>query len=230
MGFNYSPKIVTDGLVLYLDAANSKSYVSGSAVWNDLGRSTNNGTLVNGPTYSTANGGSIVFNGTTNYTDFGTSFNNITTQLTISCWGKINGTPIDGIFVTKGEFTGTQSSNFGFQIRSSNALRLYVSPSSSAYVTIDSSNNMWDNNINHYSVTFNSGAVIFYKNGNLFSSGNLGISSLPPTTGPLYVGWLKGYTAYYPGNIYTTQIYNRALTATEIQQNYNTQKSRFGLT
>jgi hypothetical protein len=63
MAFNYSPKIVTDGLVLYLDAANSKSYVSGSTTWSDLSRGGNNGTLTNGPTYSSAKGGIIILDG-----------------------------------------------------------------------------------------------------------------------------------------------------------------------
>jgi len=54
MAFSYSPKIVTDGLVLYLDAANPYSYVSGSTSWNDISRGGNNGTLVNGPTFSSA--------------------------------------------------------------------------------------------------------------------------------------------------------------------------------
>ena len=67
MSFSYSPKIITDGLVLYLDAANPYSYVSGSTVWNDISRGGNNGTLINGPTFSSANNGSIVFDGTNDY-------------------------------------------------------------------------------------------------------------------------------------------------------------------
>ena len=54
-------KIVTDGLVLCLDAANTKSYVSGSTTWNDISRSGFSGTLINGPTFNGNNGGSIVF-------------------------------------------------------------------------------------------------------------------------------------------------------------------------
>ena len=54
MAFRYSPKIVTDGLVLYLDAANPKSYVSGSTLWNDLTINSNNGVLTNGPTFSSS--------------------------------------------------------------------------------------------------------------------------------------------------------------------------------
>ena len=62
MGYNFSPKIVTDGLVLYLDAANPKSYVSGSTTWRDLSRGGNNGNLING-SFSNNNNGVIDFNG-----------------------------------------------------------------------------------------------------------------------------------------------------------------------
>jgi hypothetical protein len=63
MAFNYSPKIIQDGLVLYLDAANTKSYPTTGTTWTDLSRSGNNGTLINGPTFNSGNGGSIVFDG-----------------------------------------------------------------------------------------------------------------------------------------------------------------------
>ena len=63
MAVQYSfGKIVTDGLVLCLDAADRNSYVSGSSTWRDVAGS-NNGTLTNGPTFSSANGGSLVFDG-----------------------------------------------------------------------------------------------------------------------------------------------------------------------
>jgi hypothetical protein len=55
--------IITDGLVLLLDAANSKSYPGTGTTWTDLSRSGNNGTLINGPTFNSGNGGSIVFDG-----------------------------------------------------------------------------------------------------------------------------------------------------------------------
>jgi hypothetical protein len=86
MAFNYSPKTVTDGLVLYMDAANSKSYVSGSTTWNDISRSGNNGTLVNGPTFNSSNGGSIVFDGTDDYVSFGVINLISGTNTTIEVW------------------------------------------------------------------------------------------------------------------------------------------------
>jgi len=62
MGIFYNPKIVTDDLVLCLDAANKRSYPGTGTTWTDLAGS-NDGTLINGPTFDTTNGGSIVFDG-----------------------------------------------------------------------------------------------------------------------------------------------------------------------
>jgi hypothetical protein len=67
MAFNYSPRIVTDGLVLYLDAANPRSYPGSGTTWSDLSRGGNNGVLTNGPTFNSANNGSIVFDGTNDF-------------------------------------------------------------------------------------------------------------------------------------------------------------------
>ena len=65
--FKNSPPIVTDGLVLYLDAANTKSYPTTGTTWNDLLGAISGGTLINGPTFNSANGGSIVFDGVDDY-------------------------------------------------------------------------------------------------------------------------------------------------------------------
>jgi hypothetical protein len=93
MAFSYSPKIVTDGLVLYLDAANPYSYVSGSLNWNDLSRSQLSGSLVNGPTYSSANNGSIVFDGTNDYVNCGSNAGSVSgSQFTISSFFYWDGT------------------------------------------------------------------------------------------------------------------------------------------
>ena len=65
MAVNYcTQQIVKDGLVLALDAGNTKSYPGSGTSWSDLSGQGNTGTLTNGPTYSSADGGSIVFDGT----------------------------------------------------------------------------------------------------------------------------------------------------------------------
>jgi len=68
MSFSFSPSIIKDGLVLYLDATNTRSYVSGSTIWTDISRVGNNGLLINGPTFSRDGGGSVVFDGNDDYT------------------------------------------------------------------------------------------------------------------------------------------------------------------
>jgi hypothetical protein len=86
MSFHYSPKIVTDWLVLCLDAANPKSIVSGSTTWIDMSRNSGIGTLVNGPTLNSINGGSIVFNGV-NYANTGYTppISNFTINVVYQC-------------------------------------------------------------------------------------------------------------------------------------------------
>ena len=86
MAFNYSPKISTDGLVLCLDAANTKSYSGSGTVWSDLSRGGNNGTLTNGPTFNSGNGGSIVFDGVNDYVDCGVSNISLPINITLISW------------------------------------------------------------------------------------------------------------------------------------------------
>ena len=86
MAFSYSPKIITDGLVLYLDAANPYSYVSGSTAWNDISRGGNNGTLINGPTFSIESLGSIVFDGTNDYVAATNLTGSTTNSFTLETW------------------------------------------------------------------------------------------------------------------------------------------------
>jgi hypothetical protein len=85
MSLQHSPRIVTDGLVLCLDAANRQSYPGSGTVWTDLAGS-NNGTLTNGPTFSSANGGSLVFDGSNDYINLQNPSALNLTELTVSAW------------------------------------------------------------------------------------------------------------------------------------------------
>ena len=69
MGLTHSPRIVTDGLVLCLDAANAQSYPGTGTTWTDRSTSGNNETLTNGPTFDSANRGAIVFDGSNDRVD-----------------------------------------------------------------------------------------------------------------------------------------------------------------
>ena len=90
MAFNRGPKIVTNGLVLALDAASKNSYPGTGTVWTDLSGNNNNGTLVNGPTFNSSNGSSIEFNATSQYVNLGTIFNYTSQPFTFSYWANFN--------------------------------------------------------------------------------------------------------------------------------------------
>jgi hypothetical protein len=87
MGTQYAfGQIVTDGLVLCLNASDRNSYVSGSTTWNDVSGRGNNGTLTNGPTFNSANGGSIVFDGTNDFVNCGNNTSLNLNKHTICFW------------------------------------------------------------------------------------------------------------------------------------------------
>ena len=238
MAFNYSPKIVTDGLVLYMDAANSKSYVSGSTTWNDISRSGNNGTLINGPTFNSSNGGSIVFDGTNDTTNLGNILNIGLNSWTISCWFKINSytSGVQGI-VGKTSARGYVG-RYAILIESGLLYVLFhpTSPFLISTSVTPYNDGKWHNVVLSINRT---GFMYMHVDGSsvgtpLDVSSTSGVN-LNASTDNLYVGSYASDTGLSPifffnGNIAQTSIYNRALSQTEILQNYNSTKTRFGLT
>jgi len=234
MSFNFSPKIVTDGLILYLDAANTKSYVSGSTIWTDLA-GTNNGTLVNGPTFTSANGGSIVFDGIDDRVSRTTNINT-GQNFTVNAWiyptllgitrravaaSSYNYTSLNGWFFST---AGANINNtFFFSVGADNAYRVAAADTLSL--------NQW---VYISAVCQNGGGSInLYKNGieTSYSTTLLYTNTLIYTYPQFNVGFraVGAQPDPYTGNISIVQIYNRALTSTEILQNYNATKYRFRL-
>ena len=85
--FSFKP-IVTDGLVLYLDAANTKSYTGTGTTWYDLTKNGNNGVLTSGPVYNSENGGNITFDGVDDYVNLGNPNSLDILNFTICAWVK----------------------------------------------------------------------------------------------------------------------------------------------
>jgi hypothetical protein len=204
-------------IILSLDAANPKSYVSGSGTWYDLTGNNNTGTLTSGPTFSSSNGGTIVFD---YVNDAITGFGNLGTPstFTLSSWVRsTNISQAQNIF----------NANPPFFLRiTSSTMRCCVYTGSWIFVngSITLSSNVWYNLVLTYDQSFVKG----YVNGVLdVNSAKTGapiwgtFNSLGYTTG--------GEDAPSVTNIAVASIYNRALSSDEILQNYNTQKSRFGL-
>jgi hypothetical protein len=212
------PNIVYDDLVLYLDAANTKSYVSGSTTWTDISKTGNNGTLTNGSTFNTGSGGSIVFDGSDDSV-VSTNTINITGSAarTINIWFRSTGT------------ISTRQALAYFGSEAANG-RSYIEIESSQFkfntgaVALGGAvvANVWYNG----AVTFSGSILTVYING---IQVNTSTPTLNTGTGNLILG--RFVTNIFPltGNIAQYSLYNRALSATEILQNYNATKGRFGL-
>ena len=244
MAFGNGPRIVTDGLVLALDASDRNSYVSGSTTWGDLGIGGYVGTLTNGPTFSSDSYGSIVFNGTNNYINspiypvtapfsfYTGSFTldstvKPTAYQTASYFGLVNMIMIKGNSAT--------TINYATQVTNDTTVTFYkrTNPESlqSNSFTVPSMLNKISNIT--FTVNDTGTTVTCYFNGSLIGNTTItGTKIEPSPNDTLRFSGISttGLGTQFIGNIYNTKIYNRALSANEILQNYNTQKSRFNLT
>ena len=226
-------KIVTDGLVLALDAADQNSYVNGSAIWNDLSRNNLTGSLINGPTFNSNNGGSIVLNGTTQYVNLGNNNLGVEVQDKSGCawiYQTATTSTVAGIIDKDFESNSITYGGWGFWITSANKMSFWLQGNKDLTDTGTSiTNNTWQ----HISFSYNSAAkaVSFYLNG-IFTSTitNATIVEKISNTTPLKLGAIRAGSNFYTGRIASALVYNRQLLATEVQQNYNAQKARFGLT
>ena len=230
MAFHYSPKIVTDGLEFYIDAANPKSFVDGNTTWNDLSRSGNNGTLTNGPTFDSANGGSISFDGVNDYVDFTDNFT-LTNNITVSSWVKAY-TTTQTTIVGKYKYIGNDRSWYIGTYTNGSSLQVVLSSNGSNFNRYICGN-INDGNWHHVSFSFSSGLVKMYIDSipqTVTQIGSNTITTLHDYTDSIEVGSVaNGIGNFFDGNISNVKIYNKVLTDSEIQQNYNALKTRFGL-
>lgn len=223
---SWSSAIVTLDLILNLDAGSTSSYPGTGNTWYDLSGSNTNGLLTNGPAFSSANGGSIVFDGVDDFCDISTSqmTSNLITITGFIKWVAGTGRMFFG-FTTYDVWT--QNGTLGYNIGASDVYGI-----SSATVTSLGLIGNWA----HYTfVMTKTGSIItnnkLYINGNLQTlSQQLGTTTNSPgfSSNLRLCSWNTGgfYGNMQYGNL---QVYNRALNQTEITQNYNAQKSRFGL-
>jgi hypothetical protein len=223
VGAYAGPDGVESGLVLALDAGNSKSYPGSGATWTDLSGRGNNGTLTNGPTYSSTNGGSFSFDGVDDWVNLG-NISLSTTELTVSAWlydTDTSGNQRD--FVTKfGHFKfRVDSSGEGGNLSSF----VWIGGNPEPRISASWTKNVWIN----VAFTWNTGGNFrLFTNGNLRSSSTNRTGTLNTTTNDLFVSSDRG-SDRWKGNISQALIYNRALTAGEIAQNFNATRSRYSV-
>jgi len=214
------PEISNDGLVLCLDAANPKSYPGSGTAWTDLSGLGNNGTLVNGPTYSSANSGSFLFNGTNQYVS-----GSITTinSWSMCLWYLSTNITSKLVFYP---FSGTTSASglgFGgtFDVNTNNRWYFFDGTTSFSSSNTAVTTNVWYNLV----VTKSSTTYNLSTNGVLSLTGtgvNLSLTQYN-------LGRRGDGDWYVNGNISQASIYNQALSATEVLNNFNALRGRFNI-
>lgn len=235
---SWNQDVITDGLVLYLDAANPDSYIGTGTTWNDLSGEGNNGTLVNGTAYSTDNWGCFNFDGINDYVDIpSTSLNFVNQPITLSAFVKINTLGSEGgrsIFFSKDRNTGGNRYT-QLHINPSDKIRLLLQNGTySVDFTGDGPN--IGKEFYQMSVTITSETIILYLNGQQYGNVYNNVNGVLPIYPLGSVSWrINRLNAAAFGDFfgdsttYIAMIYNRALTSAEILQNYNATKSRFDL-
>jgi len=243
MGVAGGPDLIQDGLVLALDASDRNSYMSGSTTWFDLSGLNRSGSLINGPTFNTGSLGSIVFDGTNDYfigstgsyastgsgpfthdvwfyqptvLGFSGSFGNRygvlfsgNAQSTFECFLYANltgsGVPTNLVISSYGGGTVGSVSDVG-------TYSFPIQTWHNVTVTRDAT-----------------GSMLVYKNTVIIATGSITNNF---ANAPLYLAAApinSQYAAYVNIQYGSFKSYNRALSASEILQNYNATKTRFGL-
>lgn len=220
------PGIVTSGMVLNLDAGFVSSYPTQGVSWRDLSGNGNNGDLVNGPTFNSANGGSIVFDGS----DDGVNINSFSnTNVTTEAFVWLNNNQNTKIFVSN--YTQISSpTGFGIGISDFNDnIAKWFTGNLGTTNTLYSTTTLNNQQYYHVVGTYDGTNKVLYINGVAESS--VVISNIINNTSTLgSVGYLRYLNnQQFNGRIGVARIYDRALSASEVLQNYNAQKSRFGL-
>lgn len=221
------PQLVTNGLLLYLDAADRTSYVSGSTVWRDLSGG-NNGTLTNGPTFNAGStGGSIVFDGTNDYVSFSSTstFNLSGINFSINLWFNSNAwtTTWQAIFA-KGDDSWRVH-------RYSSSTPAKIAFGTQGLSIVDTYTNTSFNTNTWYNITciYDGTSKKIYVNGVLDDNQNV-TGAMPAGNYIPYIGEnSQAVGRYFNGSVAIAQIYNRALSAQEVLQNFNAQRQRFNI-
>jgi hypothetical protein len=245
MGASAGPDIVDTGLVLALDAADRNSYPGSGTTWTDLSGRGNTGTLTNGPTYSSANGGSLVFDGVDDYVRV-PSTNGLyladTSQVSVSCWGRTNNVntqfqnfvmwedqvDVNNVEPIRLTINGTAASNSSFNPRFDLVNNSGISTNLIGISTVVDST--------YYNLvgTTDGTTAKLYINGILNNQVSFSGNFKTPVSGTsarwiIGRGEISNSDRLLNGNIAQVSIYNRALTAAEVQQNFNATRGRFGI-
>ena len=228
--YEYDVPIVTDGLILNLDAGNLLSYAGSGNSWVDVSKNNNIGLLVNGPTYSGSGvTGALVFDGTNDYAIIqDNSGLALTSQGSLNVWFKLNSSS-NQVIISKGNVYADRNA-YGIYIYNTQGIIGEIAgsatfnqvPTNSSFA----STNVW----RMATISWDSSLLSFYVNGSLI--GKVSQTITPNTSGfPFVVGGNGNTTpsTFSSSSISSVLVYNRALRSSEIYQNYDAMRSRYGI-
>ena len=211
------PNLFTDKLILCLDAGNTNSYPGSGTTWTDMSGKENHGTLTNGPTFSSDDMGSIVFDGSNDYVN--ASPTTKPASCTFSCWAKSTNVSTRMLFNAGGNGSGPD---------------LFFQTGIISWNTWDANNNPFgdvpssatDGKYHNYVLVndSSSNAKLYYD------TELLGTATYRSAAGgtSMYIGGTTS-TYQWSGSISSFMIYDKLLTESEIKQNYNAYKGRFNI-
>lgn len=224
MAASSGPDLITSGLVLALDAADKNSYIGSGTTWRDLSGNGYNGTLTNGPTFSNENGGSVVFDGVDDFTDIVYLPQQTNSPLSVFAWVYLNTLPSAGVACGIWGHYGISGVNSHFEMYSTYS-RLRLGDVNNSTLSVFTTG-VWV----YAGFTSTGSTHKYYVNASE-------LASWSGTTGailgnPGAVSHMTGRSdagRIWNGRIANINIYLKTLTATEVLQNYNITKTRFGL-
>jgi len=226
MGAFGGPDIITDGLALAVDAGSTRSYPGSGTTTTSL-VSSNTGNLTNGVGFSGDNGGAFVFDGVNDYIAFDTTLTFSSANLTSVAWVKLDSYLSQNSTIGFHPDAGNGNPGFRIYAVSTGSLGVWTRSTVGGVTAIETTNgiplNEW------VQITF----VLNGTNGKLYKNGvqilNNTFSQTPATlsSAPVWISRYSGGGYYVDGKTANALLYNRALTAAEVLQNYNAQKNRF---
>ena len=232
MSLHHNPRIVTSGLVLALDAGDVNSYPGSGTTWYDTSGNAYNGTLYSGAAYAARNGGVITFDGTNDYMQLVDGLDTPTAvNSTYEFWCKTTTNKnAEYLKVGTGSVTNSAGEMAFFYINNIMYFIKFVSaggdrPHINAAYSYNLADGEWKHIVGTYEGIASAGTSRLYYNGVQVGSN----STITYSTSEAQPGFSQATSYAFAGDLANIRVYSRTLSAAEVLQNYQAQKSRFGL-
>jgi len=226
MGAYGGPDIITDGLVLAVDAGSTRSYPGSGTTTTSL-VSSNTGTLTNGVGFNSDNGGSFTFDGVNDYIAFNNTITMPSANLTSVAWVKLDSYLSQNSTIGFHPDAGNGSAGFRIYAVSAASLGVWTRNGAGGVTAISTVNGIPLNEWVQIAFVLNGTNGKLYKNGTEILSGTFTQTPATLSSAPVWISRYSEGGFYIDGKSTACMLYDRVLTASEVLQNYNAQKNRF---